>query len=288
MLLFGFAAINTANNLLYLITSLMMAFMIISGIISYYNVKFLEVSFLKAQDFFASEPGKIQFSIRNQKMWPSFLINVFIAKDLNQEIKRFFFKKYKALEIIDEVSVFVIKAKREKQVELNINFDKRGHYKKMEIYISSDFPFGFAYREVKYDIPIDIYVYPMPKPCNKNMFHYKSEKGFIKVSDGEELYQIKEYQNEHPKFINWKASAKIQKLMVNDFSDFMNKEIILRPEDFDMEYKELEDKLSCMTYIVLEASKQNAKVGLDWYGYVVPPSDSSFYHIQILRFFASL
>ncbi len=287
MLLFGFAAINTANNLLYLITSLMMAFMIISGIISYYNVKFLEVSFLKAQDFFASEPGKALFSIKNKKPWPSFLINTFIAKDLNQEIRRFFFKKYKALEIIDEASVFMLKAKEEKSIELTVLFEKRGHYKDMEIYIASDFPFGFAYREIKYHIPVDIYVYPTPKPCSNSMTHFKSDKGFIKVSDGQELYQIRRYQDEHPKYINWKASAKMQKLMVNDFSDFMNKEIILRPEDFE-EYQDLEQKLSCMTYIVLEASKQNAKIGLDWYGYVIPPSDSHSNYSKILRFFASL
>ncbi len=288
MLLFGFAAINTANNLLYLITSFMMAFMIISGVISYYNVKFLDLTFLKAQDFFANEPGKIIFSIKNNKRWPSFLINVFIAKDLNQDIKKFFFKRYKALEIIDEKSIFIIKANEEKQIELTLLFEKRGHYKELELYISSDFPFGFAYREVKYTVHTDIYVYPSPKPCSKDIVYYKSDKGYAKTFEKDELYQIKQYQNENPKYINWKASAKMQKLMVNDFTNFINKEIILRPEDFNMEYKDLEQKLSCMTYIVLEASKQNAKVGLDWDGYVIPPSDSSFNYIKILRFFATL
>ncbi|GAB6078683.1 DUF58 domain-containing protein [Hydrogenobaculum acidophilum] len=266
----------------------MMAFMIISGIISYYNIKFLDLTFVKAQDFFANEPGKVIFSIKNNKKWPSFLINVFIAKDLNQDIKKFFFRRYKALEIVDEKSIFIIKSSEEKQIELTLLFEKRGHYKELEMYVFSDFPFGFAYREVKYAVPIDIYVYPSPKPCDKDIRYYKSDKGYVKTFEKDELYQIKQYQNENPKYINWKASAKMQKLMVNDFTDFINKEIILRPEDFNMEYKDLEQKLSCMTYIVLEASKQNAKVGLDWDGYVIPPSDSSFNYIKILRFFAAL
>jgi uncharacterized protein (DUF58 family) len=283
MLLFGFAAINTANNLLYMITSFMMAFMIISGVISYYNIKFLEVTFVKAYDFFANEPGKVVLSIRNQKRWPSFLLNIFVAKDLHKDVKRFF-KKYKTFEILYEKSIFTLKAKEEKHIELIISFEKRGNYKELEVYISSDFPFGFAYREIKYRVPVDIYVYPNPKQCKINIVQYKSEKGFIKTSEGQELYQIREYNSEHPKYINWKASAKVQKLMVNDFSDFISKEIILRPEDFDMD---LEQKLSCMSFIVLEASKQNAKIGLDWNGFVIPPSDSMFHYIKILRFLAT-
>lgn len=284
MLLFGFAAINTANNLLYMITSFMMAFMIISGIISYYNIKFLELTFIKAYDFFANEPGKVIISIKNKKSWPSFLINIFVAKDLNKDVKRFF-KTYKTFEIVYEKSLFMLKAKEEKQIELIITFEKRGNYKELEVYISSDFPFGFAYREIKYTVPADIYVYPNPKQCKINTANYKSEKGFIKTNEGQELYQIREYHNEHPKYINWKASAKVQKLMVNDFSDFISKEIILRPEDFDMD---LEQKLSCMSFIVLEASKQNAKVGLDWYGFVIPPGDSMFHYIKILRFLSTV
>ncbi|MGC8650439.1 MAG: DUF58 domain-containing protein [Hydrogenobaculum sp.] len=283
MLLFGFAAINTANNLLYMITSFMMAFMIISGVISYYNIKFLEVTFVKAYDFFANEPGIAVLSIKNRKNWPSFLLNIFVAKDLHKDVKRFF-KKYKTFEVLYEKSIFILKAKEEKQIEIILSFEKRGNYKELEIYLSSDFPFGFAYREMKYKIPADIYVYPNPKQCKTNAAQYKSEKGFTKTSEGQELYQIKEYQSEHPKYINWKASAKVQKLMVNDFSDFISKEIILRPEDFDMD---LEQKLSCMSFIVLEASKQNAKIGLDWNGFVIPPSDSTFHYIKILRFLAT-
>ncbi|MGC8676661.1 MAG: DUF58 domain-containing protein [Hydrogenobaculum sp.] len=283
MLLFGFAAINTANNLLYMITSFMMAFMIISGVISYYNIKFLELTFVKAYDFFANEPGIAVLSIKNRKNWPSFLLNIFVAKDLHKDIKRFF-KKYKTFEVLYEKSIFILKAKEEKQIEIILSFEKRGNYKELEIYLSSDFPFGFAYREMKYTIPADIYVYPNPKKCKTNAAQYKSEKGFTKTSEGQELYQIKEYQSEHPKYINWKASAKVQKLMVNDFSDFISKEIILRPEDFDMN---LEQKLSCMSFIVLEASKQNAKIGLDWNGFIIPPSDSTFHYIKILRFLAT-
>jgi len=267
MLLFGFAAINTSNNLLYMITSFMMGFMIVSGVVSYYNVKFLDIYFSKAQDFFANEPNKAIFYIKNKKRWPSFLINI-------RPIENFY-----------EKSIFILKAKEEKELDLTLFFEKRGHYEKIELCLSSDFPFGFAYREITYQIPCDIYVYPNPKYCQQNTSVYRSEKGFVKTTQGQELFQIKSYQNESPKFINWKASAKVQKLMVNDFSDFISKEIILKPEDFDMD---LEQKLSCMSYILVEASKENAKVGLDWYGFKIPPGDSSFHYIKILRFLSTV
>ncbi len=286
MLLFGFAAINTSNNLLYLITSFMMGFMIISGVISYYNIKYLDISFLKAQDFFASEKNTTTFLLKSKKPFPSFLINIFSATftEKNSLWDKLFMNS-DVLEILSIKSIFMLKAYEEKSIELELTFEKRGHHKEVYIYISSDFPFGFAYREIKYKIPCYIYVYPNPKYCKNTSLIQKSERGFVKIQEGSELYQIKNYQNESPKYINWKASAKRQKIMVNEFSDFISKEIILRPQDFDME---LEQKLSCMSYIVLEAMKKNEKVGLDWDGYYIPPENTPFHHIKILRFLATV
>ncbi len=289
MLMFGFAAINTSNNLLYLITSFMMGFMIISGIISYYNIKYIDITFLRANDFFANEENSIFLSLKSKKLIPSFLLSVFTLKAIKPEkssfINRLLKKDSTAFELLREKNIFLLKPNEEKIIEITHTFEKRGHYKEFEVYLASDFPFGFAYREIKFLLESDTYVYPNPKYCKSNNLNYASDSGKIKIKNNEELYQIKEYKNESLRFINWKASAKLRKLMVNEYADFINEEIVLKPEDFDME---IEQKLSCMSYIVLEAIKNNTKIGLDWNGFIIPPDNAPFHHIKILRFLASV
>lgn len=291
MLMFGFAAINTSNNLLYLITSFMMGFMIVSGLMSYYNIKFLEIKFAKASDFFANDQNTILLSLISKKSFPSFLVNVFLVKHLDIKKEQNFLSKLlrrkqdEDFELFSEKTIFLLKAKEQKSVELSFVFEKRGHYRELDVYIASDFPFGFVYREIKFHINVDIYVYPNPKKCDISILNQKTDIGKIKTKDGTELYQIREYREDPLKFINWKASAKIGKLMANEFSDFINEEIMLRPEDFDMD---LEQKLSCMSYITLEAMKHNMKVGLDWNGYLLPPDNAPLHHIKILRFLATV
>ena len=61
-ILISVAAINTGNNLLYIISSLMLALMAISGIASLFNLFFIEISLRPPEEVFAGIPAR--FSLR--------------------------------------------------------------------------------------------------------------------------------------------------------------------------------------------------------------------------------
>ena len=54
-----FAAINTANNLLYMVLSALMAVLVLSGFLSAFNFRFLRMEARHAVTLFAGEPFPI-------------------------------------------------------------------------------------------------------------------------------------------------------------------------------------------------------------------------------------
>src|SRR5712691_11567181 len=68
-----FAAINTANNLLYMVLSALLAVMLLSGFMSALNFRFLKISARIPSHCFAGEPFPISIQVHNHKhVFPTF------------------------------------------------------------------------------------------------------------------------------------------------------------------------------------------------------------------------
>src|SRR3990172_2285078 len=73
----GFAALNTGNNLLYLVFGMMLSFIAASGIISMINLSGIEVKAITPEDVFALTPTPLKFSVRNLKsLIPSYTLTI--------------------------------------------------------------------------------------------------------------------------------------------------------------------------------------------------------------------
>ena len=76
-LLIGFGAINTGNNLLYLLLGMMLTLIIISGILSESVLQELKISRTFPGRIFANTPAPVEVIVKNQKArLPSFSIQV--------------------------------------------------------------------------------------------------------------------------------------------------------------------------------------------------------------------
>src|SRR5689334_926180 len=72
-----FAAINTANNLLYMVLSALLAVLVLSGFLSALNFRFLELDLRIPTHCFAGEPFPISVHMQNPKrMFPTFSMRV--------------------------------------------------------------------------------------------------------------------------------------------------------------------------------------------------------------------
>src|SRR5262249_40345057 len=68
-----FAAINTANNLLYMVLSALLAVLVLSGFMSGLNFRFLRLEARLPSHCFAGEPFPIAIEVRNEKrVFPTF------------------------------------------------------------------------------------------------------------------------------------------------------------------------------------------------------------------------
>lgn len=66
----GFAALNTGNNLLYLILSLMLAFLVLSGVLSEAALRGIDVLRHPPNEWLAGQPGRVVLEIANaQRLW---------------------------------------------------------------------------------------------------------------------------------------------------------------------------------------------------------------------------
>jgi uncharacterized protein (DUF58 family) len=251
-LLIGFAAVNTGNNILYILLSFLLALMGISGLFSVYNLKRLKVNFIPPKEVWCCKENPFELIIRNQKRIPSFLIRVILP-------------------LKNTLSGIIPKVEKLYKGQIFIKPTRRGLLKINEIYLESDFPFGFFTRRLKVKTDLEVVIFPKPIevkiPVLKQLHRGKLEKTTStlkgKKLSGDTVEGIKEYSNEPRNLIYWKAFARTGQLYAKEVSS----EERLREFTIDLETlpgKTLEEKIGQATYLVLKLHRMGFAVGLKY------------------------
>ncbi len=127
------AAVNTGNNLLFLILACLLAGILISGMLSRVVLTGIELKFDLPEHIFAEQPVLAEIELRNDKQaWPSFSLRVIggAKKSPAEILARPVFFPY-----IPRTS-----AARQK---VELRFPRRGVYRQDSFGIRTRFPFGF-------------------------------------------------------------------------------------------------------------------------------------------------
>ncbi len=214
----GVAALNTGNNLLYLIFGMMLSFIAISGFMSMINLSRIDVGSVTPQNVFALTPISIKLLITNKKiLLPSYSITVEVDKE-----KGF---------------ISYLPAKATKKVNIRCFFKHRGWNEIPDIFISTSFPFGFFRKRVlTKTVNEDVLVYPKIDEIDfkESIFNqWSDEKQSVKTGLGSDVRSIRTYQyGDNPKLIHWKSSAKIGELMIRELHDDESKSAVIRIQSF--------------------------------------------------------
>lgn len=210
----GFAAINTGNNLLYLTFGVMLSFVIVSGVVSMFNLARIDVDFRVPRDVYALTPANLQFTLKNNKPFiPSYSLTI----DLNGR------------------KAFVPYLKRDAllKTDLRYIFNKRGWNAIPDATISTSFPFGFFKKWIRIDLgKKEVLVYPKIEKIDlssENIIEKKGENEVDRMGHGSDLRSIKDFlSGDNPKFIHWKLSAKQNKLMLKEMEDEESESVTLQ------------------------------------------------------------
>jgi uncharacterized protein (DUF58 family) len=205
-LLIAIAAINTANNLMFLVLSMMLSMLAIASFALWLNMKGLALSVSADYPVYAKEHALLDLRVKNGKrLLNSYSIRVHMPEGLEGEGH---------IAYVPSGSEAVGKAK--------VLFRKRGLYRHGDFILESSFPFIFVNKTMKVKVNGEILVYPEmvdDKELLPTLLRQGGKSHARRPGRGEELFGIRELRHgDDIKLVSWRASAKSEKLMVKEFS----------------------------------------------------------------------
>ena len=218
----GFAAWNTGNNLLFLVFSLLCSTLFVGWIAARTSLRDLTVSARFPDHIFAAEPAPVIVTLRNTKrVLPSFSILVEArgpGDEVNQKAKR---RPRYIKRLLAYFSYVPHKAAAEQRVEQL--FPKRGHVLIDGFELSTRFPFGFFRRRRRLRARnVDIIVYPKPEVISDELHllpMYAGRMPSLRRGAGHDLFSLRDYQPQDDlRHIDWKATARSRRLTVREFT----------------------------------------------------------------------
>jgi len=244
-LFLGFAAVNTGNNLLYLLVSALLGFMAISGWLGQQNLRNLQIKFNLPQENFAGQQSLVGVSVQNRRRrLPAFLIRVQIG---------------------DKFPLFAqIPPQKAAERSLMLNWPRRGPQQIKEVWIDSCFPINFFVRSLRIEVNQTLLVFPQPQrsqaPVSAGTHSQPHQRAGSVSGDSGDLHGIHDYLGGEPlKAIHWKLSARHDILKVKQHEGLGAEPILINLADLP---GETEERLSRATWLVLEQLRQQRPVGL--------------------------
>jgi uncharacterized protein (DUF58 family) len=216
----GFAAWNTGNNLLFLVFSLLVSTLFVGWIAARASLRDLTVSARFPDHIFAGDPAPVIVTLRNTKrVLPSFSILVEArgpsSDDSGKRRKRY------AKRLLAYFSYVPHHAAAEQRVDQL--FPQRGHVLIDGFELSTRFPFGFFRRRRRLRARnVDIIVYPKPEVISDELHllpMYAGRNPSLRRGAGHDLFSLRDYQPQDDlRHIDWKATARSRRLTVREFT----------------------------------------------------------------------
>src|SRR5690348_3162912 len=220
------AAVNTGNNLLFLILSCLIAGILVSGIVSYAVLMGLELNIELPEHVFAEQPILATVEVRNEKsITPSFSLRVV---GLQSE---------EGAEILSQPVYFpYIPHENSARQKVELLFPRRGVYRQDAFGIRTKFPFGFLEKTRRVESELELVVYPRVEPTDE-FFEIlpllSGEMESLHRGRGHDLYTIRDYlPTDSARFVDWKSSAKTGGLKIREFAREDERRLVLALDPF--------------------------------------------------------
>src|SRR4029077_18416397 len=248
----GIAALNTGNNLLYIIVAAMLSAIIVSGLASALELRGLELDVRLPEHVFAGRPIAGKIILRNRRRWmPSFSVNVVPLEKIKSGKRwrwtpaTFAFppgrspeqqwlrlpdrRLLRVAEPMGTPNIFqgsayfpYLPARSEFAAQLELRFDHRGRYQQESFGLATRFPFAFLTKTRRVPLNREIIVYPAVEPSDEFFELLPLVTGEFETfvrGRGHDLYRIREYMPEDPaRHVDWKATATSAALNTREFS----------------------------------------------------------------------
>jgi uncharacterized protein (DUF58 family) len=214
ILLVALPALNTGNNLLFLILASLIAIILMSGILSSITLSGIEMRLELPEHIFAAQPVRGMVELENEKLTlPSFSLRVEAAKT----------KGAPPAAMLETPVYFPYLPKHDRvQQVVPMIFPRRGVYRQEAFRIVTRFPFGFLQKARHVSLKTEALVYPSVGPSEEYLEILTGLQGALESlakGRGQDLYALRDYlPTDSARHVHWKASARYGSLMVREFA----------------------------------------------------------------------
>jgi uncharacterized protein (DUF58 family) len=218
----GLAAINTGNNLLYLLLGVLLALILVSGIMSEIALRGLTVRRRLPTRAQVGRPHLVEIEVHNKKSrLPSYAIEVEDIRASQPADKRCFFLK------VSPQSTQVAAYRRTPQ--------RRGRAAHVAFRVATRVPFGLFEKSRQIDVPGELIIYPavhtvrLPAPRARNI----GVGARVSIRGGsDDLLGLRPYRpGDDTRQVHWRKSAAVGALVLREHSAEGSPDVTVELED---------------------------------------------------------
>jgi uncharacterized protein (DUF58 family) len=222
------AALNTGNNLLFMVLACLLSGILISGVLSRLVLSGVDLHLELPDHIFARQPAMALAELRNEKFWlPSFSLSVVGEAPTTKR------ERGRAPGAILTRPIYFPYLPRMGSVRQNVEltFPRRGVYRQDALGLRTKFPFGFLQKTRRVDADLEIVAYPAVRPSEEFFDVLPLVTGELESyvrGRGHDLYAIRDYRStDSARHVDWKATAKKASLQVREYAREDERRVLL-------------------------------------------------------------
>ena len=205
------AAVNTGNNLIYLILALMLSVALLSYLILKINLSGLLLEVSSRGPVFAGEEAVAGLLVRNLKRLPAYSLSI------------------QAADAGGQAYCSHVPARGSSRAPMTMVFGKRGLYGQRDFVVQSGFPFILFQHQVAVRVSGGILVYPALRDMQGlvDEIEARLDQGESATRGrGDDVYSLREYQHgDDWRRVDWKASARLSELIVKEYAEYLSQKV---------------------------------------------------------------
>lgn len=219
------AAMNTGENLLYLISAAVISFPLLSYVVTRRNLRQLDIVQQAPDHVYRGEQFSIHHQIANRKKWIS-------AQSIRlQSGSRDAEGSGDLLEHLPAAYCARIRPKESISAPITHTLEKRGLHPLPAVEVTSGFPFGLFRRSIPLVAKDEVLVWPRVRDVRQGVLDNllgTGETFQLICGDGDEFFSLRDYQpGDDIRHIAWKVSARLDRLMVRELEPSSSRTIVI-------------------------------------------------------------
>ena len=224
------AALNTGNNLLFMVLACLLAGVLMSGILSRLVLSGIEVRLELPEHIFAERAVTAIAELQNTKqIMPSFSVS--LVSEVKPRAKKLAGPNLPPPILGQPIYFPHIPHGQTVRQNVELTFPRRGVYRQDALGLRTRFPFGFLQKTRHIDSETEAVVYPSVQPTEEFYEILPLVSGELESYQrgrGHDLYAIRDYQfNDSARHVDWKASAKTSVLQVREYAREDERRVLL-------------------------------------------------------------